>query len=288
MVQLKAFAFAGLALVALSGVASAADLLPPPPAFEPPPPIVSNDMGGWYLRGDAGVGVSGSAGLSSNAFVPPGGSDSMYNSTISEAALFDVGVGYQVNNWFRADITGELRGGSSFQGLEVCNNCGSVQLSDFYKGHVSSAIGLVNGYVDLGTWYGVSPYVGAGVGLAVNRTSGATDQGMNYTANAGFPTGGYFDNASKTNLAWALMAGLDFSVTHNLKLELGYRFLDYGKFTTGGAHCLAPFGGGNGFAGCGFKVASKELYSNDFRIGLRYYLDSPAPPPEPGPLVRKY
>lgn len=286
MFHLKAFALAGVAAIALSSIAAAADLLPPPPYEPPPPPIVSSDLGGWYLRGDAGVGFNATASLSSNAAFPAGGTDAMYNSSLSESALFDVGVGYQVNNWFRADITGELRGGSEFQGLEVCNNCGSVQLSDFYKGHLSSAIGLVNGYVDLGTYYGVTPWAGAGIGLAVNKTSGVTDQGMNYTANAGYPTGGYFDNASKTNLAWALMAGLDMNVTHNLKLELGYRFLDYGKLTTGGANCLAPFQAG-GFNSCGFKVASKELYSNDFRIGLRYYLDNPSPPPDI-PLVRKY
>jgi opacity protein-like surface antigen len=284
MFHLKALALASVTVVALAGAASAADLLPPPPPLEPPPPIVSADMGGWYLRGDVGVGVSSNASITSDAAIPAGGSSSYYNDSMSEAALFDIGVGYQVNSWFRADVTGELRGGSTFEGLQNCANCGSPQLYDFYHGHVSSAIGLVNGYVDLGNWYGVTPYVGAGVGLAVNRVTGATDQGANYTANAGFPTGGYFDNASKTNLAWALMAGLDFSVTHNLKLELGYRFLDYGKFTTGAANCL---NGTGGFNACGFKVASKELYSNDFRIGLRYYLDSP-PPPEPGPLVRKY
>src|ERR1700712_2683432 len=104
MVHLKGFALAGLAFVALTGAAAAADLLPPPPAFEPPPPIVSSEMGGWYLRGDAGVGISNSSSLSSDPFVPPGGQDSLYNSSLSEAALFDVGVGYQVNNCFRADI----------------------------------------------------------------------------------------------------------------------------------------------------------------------------------------
>ena len=82
------------------------------------------------------------------------------------------------------------------------------------------------------------------------------------------------------------MAGADFNITRNVKFEFGYRFLDYGKFTTGDAHCLSP-GTPGGFSGCGFKVASKELYSNDFRIGLRYYFDSPAPAPEM-PLVRKY
>jgi opacity protein-like surface antigen len=288
MVDLRAFALTAVTVVALSSAASAADLLPPPPAMEPPPQTV--DMGGWYLRGDAGVGVTASSGLTSTANAA-GGADAIYNSSVSEAALFDIGLGYQVNNWFRADVTGELRGGSGFQGLEVCNNCGGTnQYSDFYRGNISSTIALVNGYFDLGTWYGFTPFVGAGVGVAFNRAYGATDTGAAYTTipSPGSPVGGYFGNASTTNLAWALMAGADMSVTRNLKIEFGYRFLDYGKFSTGSSNCLSP-GSPTGFA-CGggsYKVASKELYSNDFRIGLRYYFDSPTPPPEM-PLVRKY
>ena len=49
------------------------------------------------------------------------------------------------------------------------------QNADFYRGNVSSFIGLVNGYVDIGTWYGITPFVGAGVGFSNNRLSGLTD-----------------------------------------------------------------------------------------------------------------
>ena len=34
---------------------------------------------------------------------------------------------------------------------------------------------MFNGYADLGTWSGVTPYVGAGVGFAYNKLSGFTD-----------------------------------------------------------------------------------------------------------------
>ena len=290
MARLRAFALGAIALFALSSAAAAADLLPPPPAFEPPPPLSAPEMGGWYIRGDVGLSVSNAIDLNSTAGAN-GGQDSVYNSSLSEAALFDVGVGYQINQWFRADVTGELRGGASFQGLEVCNFCGgtNIQYSDFYRGNVSSLIGLVNGYVDLGTWYGFTPYIGAGIGVAYNKVSGATDTGAAWSSSfspGGVPVGGYFGNSTTGNLAWALMAGADFSITRNVKFELGYRFLDYGKASTGSAHCLTP-GQGNGFSGCGFKVATKELYSNDFRVGLRYYFDSPSPAPEM-PLVRKY
>ena len=85
------------------------------------------------------------------------------------------------------------------------------------------------------------------------------------------------------------MAGLDFNVTHNLKLELGYRFLDYGKFNSGGAHCVDRRQRRRRLLRrLLLQAASKELTSNDFRIGLRYYLDEPPRRRREAPLVRKY
>ncbi len=185
MVDLRAFALTTVAVVALSSAASAADLLPPPPQVEPPPPVV--EMGGWYLRGDAGVGFNNFASASTSpsplgGFAAGQANDNWYNSALSEAALFDLGVGYQVNHWFRADVTGELRGGSEFSGLEVLNVTGGAnagyQAADFYHGHLSTVLGMVNGYADLGTWEGITPFVGAGIGVAFNNFYGGTDNGV--------------------------------------------------------------------------------------------------------------
>ena len=35
------------------------------------------------------------------------------------------------------------------------------QFADFYHGNITSVLGMVNGYVDVGTWYGITPYFGA-------------------------------------------------------------------------------------------------------------------------------
>jgi len=296
MVSLRTFALTTLAVAALSGAASAADLLPPPPA--PEAPYVVSESSGWYLRGDVGVGINSNPSASTSPDPTAGilgATDAFYNPTMSESGIVDFGVGYQVNKWFRADVTAELRGGATFQGLEVCSNCTGAgnQLSDFYRGNVSSYIGMLNGYVDLGTWSGFTPYVGAGVGVAYNKMSGMTDQGFNYvntaTTQTGFPTGGYFGNGSSTNFAWALMAGTSFDVTKNLKLELGYRYLDYGSVKSGNAHCLT--GQATPTFNCqGFTVKANRLAANDFHIGLRYYFDAPsaAPVVYDQPLVRKY
>jgi opacity protein-like surface antigen len=306
MAKLKGLILAGGALLALSRAAAAADLLPPAPALEPPPPAAV-EFTGWYLRGDVGVGVNANTpnlvnipdpiatGLASHYFTGTP-TQSFDNPTISAAANFDLGIGYQVNNWLRFDVTGEYRGGSEFQSLYVLNDAANIntghptQLADFYRGNISSWVGLVNGYVDIGTWYGVTPYVGAGVGFARNTLSGMTDQGIvSYTTTLGGvasgPSGGYFSDGSKFNFAWALMTGLDFNVTQNLKLELGYRFLDLGKFTSGGSDCLGTCGGGV----ANYVTSKNDLAYNDFRIGLRWMIgEEPAYAPPPAPLVRKY
>jgi opacity protein-like surface antigen len=151
---------------------------------------------------------------------------------------------------------------------------------------------MANGYVDLGTWWCLTPYVGAGVGWAQNHLSGVTDTGFAFVGpGAGSPTGGFFGNGTTENFAWALMAGVDFDVTQNLKLELGYRYLDYGIAKTGPSNCLNGTGAGGGFssANCGGSshvITTNQLASSDFRIGLRWLINDV--PYAPAPVVTRY
>ncbi len=89
------------------------------------------------------------------------------------------------------------------------------------------------------------------------------------------------------------MAGLDFDVTRNLKLELGYRFMDYGKLSSGLSNCFNGTGQNGGFsvANCGGSnnfLSTRDLISQDFRLGLRWALNDTYTTLEPEPLVRKY
>jgi opacity protein-like surface antigen len=299
MAKLKALILAAGACLVLADAAAAADLLPPAPALEPQPAPV--EFNGWYLRGDVGVGANAWAPAMATTPNPlagtnPGGfaysaeaSQTFNNTTISASEMYDVGVGYRFNPWLRGDVTLEYRGGSQFQSLYTLNDPTppTTQYADFYRGNIDSVIGLVNAYVDIGTWYGMTPYVGGGVGFSHNMVSGFTDQGFGYYNGAPLgAAGGYFSNASENNFAWALMAGVDFNVTQNLKLELGYRYLDYGKFTTGTSNCLNGTGGFTCSGGSYTVYSTRTLASNDFRLGLIWMIGE-TPQPE-APLVRKY
>src|SRR3954466_15602635 len=107
MRSVKILIAAGAASLLSSG-AFAADMAiaAPPPAYYPPP---VEDFGGWYLRGD--IGMTNTRGK----FFAPGDhggarlSVNQLGHGFPSGTSFGLGVGYQFNSWFRADITGEWR-----------------------------------------------------------------------------------------------------------------------------------------------------------------------------------
>jgi opacity protein-like surface antigen len=279
MARLSRLALTGVAAV-LSAWARAADLPPIPslPEAESGPA----EFGGWYLRGDVGGGVNTTApelkiapdpiaaGVA-GGFISGAATQTFNNATLSPFGMIDAGAGYQFNSVFRADATLEYRGGASLRSTSAAYPWpGPSQNADAFHADVSSFVGLVNGYVTPGAWYGFSPFLGAGVGFADNRTSGFADQTS--------PGRAGYANGSRTSFAWAMMAGVDYDLTPNLKLELGYRYLSYGSITTGGSNC----GGAFPAAYCGGGVAStissrNRLASSDFRLGLIYSFGGPPP-----------
>jgi opacity protein-like surface antigen len=337
MGKLKALLLAGAAS-ALSGAAFAADLPPPPPPSEPAPYVApvaaAAEFSGWYLRGDVGIGFNDRPKLKTTpdpllSPAPAGvtltsSSYGFNNQDLSASGAVDFGVGYQFNNWLRFDVTGEYRGvGGHLTAIDQFNTAGTFagpvggftgagpfpytgSLRNFYSGHISSIVAMANGYVDLGSWYGITPYIGAGAGVSRNTLSGLNDNGFNYitladagagagagTQTNGFPTGGFWKNRSNTQFAWALMAGLGYNVTNNLKLELGYRYINLGRFKSGQQQCFNA-NGSIGGAGCIFTTQTQRLGSHDIRLGMRWMLnEAPAAPAqftavEQPPIVRKF
>jgi len=262
----------------LSSVAFAADMpiMPPPMAYAPPP---VQDFGGWYLRGDIGM-TNTQAKLHANAYdtLPPGTAFSQFGTGFDSGMLFGVGVGYQFNSWFRADITGEYRSKVSFNGTDFFTFPGPSSLGDTYHGGVQSWVGLVNVYADLGTWGCLTPFIGAGVGAATIKTSAFSDVAT-FPSGSGLTSSFVADGATKTNLAWALHAGVAYKVTNNFTVELAYRYLDMGT---------AGHGQGHFFDGTPTGVSSfqfRDMTSQDLKIGVRWTCCDYVPPAPP--LVRK-
>jgi opacity protein-like surface antigen len=271
MVSVKLL-IAAAAAVIVSTTARAADMpLPAPQIVYQQPPCC--DTGRWYLRGDVGVGVqtfgSFNHGQTNSAFVWPS-SWTIVQQDIQDTSIFGAGIGYAWNNWLRFDVTGEYRTKALMKATgSYTNFCPATAFGpgtcfDNISGNLSSAVFLANAYADLGTWWCLTPFIGAGVGGARNMLSGVQDQGI--IAN-GFQGFGYTSgNSAQWNLAWDVTAGLTYNVNENLKVDLSWRYLNLGSPQTSVVNCQ------NTSPCAGAFYTLQNVTSQDFRVGLRWLL----------------
>jgi opacity protein-like surface antigen len=267
MVSVKALISAGAAAM-VSTAACAADL-GPPPAYQYQPPAAVVEQGAWYLRGDIGVGITNAFDLDylpSPADVNNGFKFDQHS--MADTVFVNAGVGYELNNWLRFDVTAEYRDKTQVNARGVYSLI--TYDGDAYQGYLQSLVFLGNAYVDLGTWWCLTPFVGAGAGGAYNTMADLVDMGIG-TTGAGFGR-----NSSSWSPAWALYAGLDYNVTQNFKVELAYRYLNYGSVTDT-VDCIS------GCSADSFKF--DHLSSQDLMLGVRWLLAPestpvlmPAPP----------
>jgi opacity protein-like surface antigen len=220
----------GVALYAQ--VASAADVprLPPPAAIpiEPVAPV-SWLVGGWYLRGDIGYRMpTVDSAEATGPFPDPSGSKFGKGLTIS------AGAGIKTS-WLRTDFTVDYVSATKYSG--------SVLAANDTTARVAATAALVNGYFDLGTWYRLTPYVGAGAGAGY----------VSLTDLTGPVPGG--DN-SQWKFVWAGMAGVGWAISPNTMIDVGYRYLNLGDLHTAN----------NGAGG----MTLNNVAGHEVRVGLRW------------------
>lgn len=186
------------ALAFFASTAMAADY-DPPIYIEEVPEMVPVEIGsGWYLRGD----------VSYNFEDPlydfePFGIDTKHRRFGAGG-----GVGYHFSDNFRADVNIAYLGGDSVSfddGIDAFDASHNVWS------------GLVNGYFDIATIMGLTPYVGAGAGVTYSRHEIDVDA-------PSFGVAGSFADR-QYNFAYALMAGASYKISDNASVDLGYQFL---------------------------------------------------------------
>jgi opacity protein-like surface antigen len=269
MRSVKSF-IAACAATLLSSAAFAADMPIAPPPYAPP---VVQDFGGWYLRGDIGFSNQSMGDIrNTNAALYAPVASLQQTSSVNTGGIFDLGVGYQFNNWFRADVIGQYRGKTNFLATELLTFSDGSRGVDTYTGTKSEWLVLANAYVDLGTWWCVTPFIGAGIGTSRVTIGNFVDTNT--------PTNGVnvSGSASKWNFAWAAHAGLAYKISPSVTLELAYSYVNLGPGVTANSQNfdapLSPYV---------FEV--KNITSNDLKLGVRWNLDSP--PVYAPPLVTK-
>jgi opacity protein-like surface antigen len=236
---------AAFAALTASPAVRAADMpLPPPAAAEP--------CCNWYLRGFVGEGMTNKFKL--DFLENPAHTTNFVFDQHSNSDTFFIGggVGYNFNSWLRFDGTVEYRGRTQVNARGTYDALGD---GDSYQGYIKSWVFLANAYVDLGTWNCFTPYVGAGVGGAYNQLVDFVDMGIG-TTGAGFGR-----NSANWSPAWALHAGISYDLSKSLKVDLAYRYLNYGSVTDT-VDCIG---------GCipdSYKF--NNLSSHDIMLGLRW------------------
>lgn len=166
-------------------------------------------------------------------------------SKIHGSPIVGAGVGYRFPGGLRGDVTFAYR---LLYALD-----GQVNDSDFeilYRADITSMTLMANGYYDF-TSGRVRPYIGAGVGWARNETETLTQDFRTGFANT-------FSGATKQNAAVALMMGVGIPYS-GWTLDIGYRYIDLGKFRTG---TTAAFGITGGHTG--------KLLAHEFTLGVRF------------------
>jgi opacity protein-like surface antigen len=217
---------AAIFAITLASHAHAADMPGvPPPLPEPLPLPILSDVN-WYARGDLGWrwGTIGTVDVPGP--VDPNGSK------LGSGLTAGGGIGIKTQ-FMRTDFTIDYA-------LPV-KYTGTVVTPDDVSAKIGSLNLLFNGYLDLGTWYRLTPYIGAGAGAAMVKL---TD--VQSTA----PTSDH----SQWHFAWAAMAGVAWSVTPKVQVDLGYRYLDVGKARSGGPN----------------EATFDNIAGHEVRVGLRW------------------
>ncbi|WP_305986893.1 outer membrane protein [Roseibium sp. MMSF_3544] len=256
--------------VALSTAGYAADLPAPVIEHVPEVPVV----GGLYLRGDIGYKFYNDP--SGNFNDPVIGDLRFERESMDNAWMIGVGVGYKWNKYLRTDLTVDYETPATIKGYAECVGCTGGGFSEEYT-DVDVWTVMLNGYIDLGTWNRITPYVGAGIGAAYVRTNNT------YSITPTIGRTDYDGQNGEWNFAWALMAGASYAVTNNWEIDAGYQYRDLGDAKTVKLHD----------AGSGeTRVEWDDLTAHEIRLGVRYNFGGRAAAPvyyEPqGPISSNF
>ena len=303
MRSFKTLSLVASTLLASSAMVQAADIIGGPPIIEELPPEISvptsSGAGGWYIRGDISYASLDHEGV--QYFQGPVLSGTFNQHELDSTWAIQGGIGYQVTDYFRVDATLKYFGDSDFDGSSALGPDAECTPFDVPFGNhcsfnddtelESALVFMANAYVDLGTFKGITPYVGAGIGgahvsygdLVNDQTCVGTGSDDEFCSLNDFTHAGN----DEFRFAWAVHAGASFDLSCRTKLDAGYTFtrIEGGRMFGGGIRQLDVAAGNDivDFGGNGFDDG---IDIHEGRIGLRYQLDdagchqpSSAPPP---------
>ena len=156
----------------------------------------------------------------------------------SDVGILDFGVGYRAG-WLRGDVTVSWSA-PTFTGSTAAASPGVTARFDVIAT-------LFNLYVDLGNWYGVTPYVGGGIGFSWLHPSA-----FNSVSLPSAIRGDTYD------FSWDVTAGVSYPLTRQFLIDTSYRYLHMGTPQSNLGTILLDYG---------------SMDAHEFKAGFRYMID---------------
>jgi hypothetical protein len=147
----------------------------------------------------------------------------------------------------RGDITFGFHNSRKFHGEPLPPPAPPPNWEDPVSAKLHTMTLMFNGYVDLPRILGVTPYVGAGIGMAFHELEDVT-----FTNGFVIKIG----SGNATNLAWSLMTGVSVDLGPRMVLDVGYRYLN-----TGDIEKSAP--------AIGYSLRIADTSQHQVKVGLR-------------------
>ncbi len=140
----------------------------------------------------------------------------------------DMGLGYHWNEWLQTEIFLSYRPGFEFDGVSNFSQVNPTFVQTV-AADVESISGMLVGIIQPLALFKVEkqkiePFLLGGIGYAYNHTDSMV---YTFPVTATItPDGGY------SSIAWTVGAGFSYELTHEVELELTYRYIDLGTVST--------------------------------------------------------
>ncbi len=230
---------------------------------------------GFYVTGSAGFAKPRDAGIknendaAANTAIRTGGK----LEDLDRTPVFGLGAGYRFSPMFRADLTYTHR-----NKLDLSDNDGgspntATPGQTFVNADIKNNAVFLTGYADFRSvmpeglrWF--DPYVGAGIGYSRTKVGSLSVRNVSTAGpdlvSTSTPSG------SSSGVGWQLVAGVGFSLTNNLKLDVGYRYVDLGSIKVDGG--TYSYRDNTGFTATTSNTSSLkgDLRAHELAVGLRY------------------
>jgi len=218
----------------------------------PAPIPVPVEEAEWYFRGDfaAGFGGSPSVNVLGANFIEQTFGSVARSDSFEPSFTGGVGVGYIWAPHFRTDLTVDIH-----SIMDTEQSAWNTVASATDKTKLMSTILLLNAYYDIRTGTPWTPYIGGGLGFAVNQVT----RNVDFSDAAGTISAG--NRSTDVQFAAAAMVGVSYDFSSFFAIDVNYRYLYVG----GSGVSLAPTYPSTTEIG--------SLNEHQIRAGLRFYVN---------------